>query len=135
MHGATRGTRRLLPPGRGSYAAAHALFPDGTVRPLPDLIAAAQQGQKLLADQHFEVINTVASGAQVALEVTWTGKLAVSLGDLTAGQILRAHIAAFLEFRDGKIIAQRNYDCYERLGPAAPGDNGGVRNAFALELS
>ncbi len=113
----------------------NALFPDGTVRPLPDLIAAAQQGRKLLADQHFEVINTVAFGAQVALEVTWSGTLAVSLGDLTAGQILRAHIAAFLEFRDGKIIAQRNYDCYERLGPAAPGDNGGVRNAFALELS
>jgi ketosteroid isomerase-like protein len=31
---------------------------------------------------------------------------------------LRAHIAAFLDFRDGKIIAQRNYDCYERLTPA-----------------
>jgi ketosteroid isomerase-like protein len=26
---------------------------------------------------------------------------------------MRAHIAAFLEFRDGKIVAQRNYDCYE----------------------
>jgi len=31
---------------------------------------------------------------------------------------LRAHIAAFLEFRDGRIIAQRNYDCYELLTPA-----------------
>ncbi|MFF3710614.1 nuclear transport factor 2 family protein [Streptomyces phaeochromogenes] len=113
----------------------NALFPDGTVRPLPDLIAAAEQGRKLLADQHFEVINTVASGAQVALEVTWTGTLAVSLGDLRAGQILRAHIAAFLEFRDGKIIAQRNYDCYERLSPAAPGENGGAHNTPALKTS
>jgi ketosteroid isomerase-like protein len=26
---------------------------------------------------------------------------------------MRAHIAAFLEFRDGRIVAQRNYDCYE----------------------
>lgn len=113
----------------------NALFPDGTVRPLPDLIAAAQQGRKLLVDQHFEVINTVVSGAQVALEVTWTGTLAVPLGDLSAGQVLRAHIAAFLEFRDGKIIAQRNYDCYERLSPAAPGESGGVGNAPALEVS
>ncbi|MFH9007442.1 nuclear transport factor 2 family protein [Streptomyces afghaniensis] len=96
----------------------NALFPDGTVRHLPDLIAAAQQGHMLLAEQHFEVINAVAAGDQVALEVTWSGTLAVPLGDLTAGQVLRAHIAAFLEFRDGKIIAQRNYDCYERLRPA-----------------
>ncbi|MGI5380431.1 nuclear transport factor 2 family protein [Streptomyces sp. CA-251387] len=100
----------------------NALFPDGTVRRLPELIAAGQEGHKLLAEQHFEVINAVAADAQVALEVTWSGTLAVSLGDLTAGQVLRAHIAAFLEFRDGKIIAQRNYDCYERLRPAAPSD-------------
>ncbi|WP_328841277.1 hypothetical protein [Streptomyces europaeiscabiei] len=66
--------------------------------------------------------NAVAADAQVALEVTWSGTLAVSLGDLTAGQVLRARIAAFLEFRDGKIIAQRNYDCYERLRPAAPSE-------------
>lgn len=98
----------------------NALFPDGTVRHLPDLITATRQGHKLLAEQHFEVINAVATGAQVALEATWSGTLAVSLGDLSAGQVLRAHIAAFLEFRDGKIIAQRNYDCYERIRPAAP---------------
>jgi ketosteroid isomerase-like protein len=97
----------------------NALFPDGTVRRLPDLIAAVQQGHKLLTEQDFEVINAVAAGAQVALEVMWSGTLAVPLGDLTAGQVLRAHVAAFLEFRDGKIIAQRNYDCYERLRPAA----------------
>jgi ketosteroid isomerase-like protein len=80
----------------------NALFPDGTVRTLPDLIAASRQGRSMLADQHFEVINAVASGAQVA----------------AAGQVLRAHIATFLEFRDGRITAQRNYDCYERLRPA-----------------
>ncbi|MEU1940859.1 nuclear transport factor 2 family protein [Streptomyces coeruleorubidus] len=102
----------------------NALFPDGTVRHLPDLIAAAQQGHMLLAEQHFEVINAVAAGDQVALEVTWSGTLAVPLGDLTAGQVLRTHIAAFLEFRDGKIIAQRDYDCYERLRPAASNETG-----------
>ncbi|MFJ7044777.1 nuclear transport factor 2 family protein [Streptomyces sp. NPDC101112] len=96
----------------------NALFPDGTVRTLPDLIAASRQGRSMLADQHFEVINAVVSGAQVALEVTWSGTLAVPVGDLAAGQVLRAHIATFLEFRDGRITAQRNYDCYERLRSA-----------------
>ncbi|UNO38942.1 nuclear transport factor 2 family protein [Streptomyces sp. MST-110588] len=93
----------------------NALFPDGAVRGLPDILKASEQGRRSLSEQHFEVVNAVAAGDQVALEVTWTGTLAVPLGGLPAGHVLRAHIAAFLEFRDGKIIAQRNYDCYERL--------------------
>ncbi|MCF3136738.1 nuclear transport factor 2 family protein [Streptomyces olivochromogenes] len=91
------------------------LFPDGTVRGLADILAASRQARTLLRDQHYDVINAVASGSQVALEVTWSGTLAVPFGELRAGHVLRAHIAAFLEFRDGKIVAQRNYDCYERL--------------------
>lgn len=49
----------------------------------------------------------------VALEVLWIGKLAVPLGNLQAGSEMRAHSAMFLEFRDGKIVDQRNYDCFE----------------------
>ncbi|MEU5539846.1 nuclear transport factor 2 family protein [Streptomyces sp. NPDC020362] len=91
------------------------LFPDGTVRDLTESLTASQQARTLLSGQHFEVINAVASGDQVALEVTWSGTLAAPFGDLPTGHVLRAHIAAFLEFRDGRIAAQRNYDCYERL--------------------
>lgn len=100
------------------------LFPDGTTRELPDVVAAYRQGRQLLAGQEFDVISAVAADDRVALEITWSGTLAVPLGELPAGHVLRAHIAAFLEFRDGKIIAQRNYDCYERLRPATPDGNG-----------
>lgn len=93
----------------------NALFPDGTVRGLGETLTASQQARTLLSGQRYEVINAVASGDQVALEVTWSGTLAVPFGDQPAGSVLRAHIAAFLEFRDGRIVAQRNYDCYERL--------------------
>ncbi|MCH6161682.1 nuclear transport factor 2 family protein [Streptomyces marispadix] len=93
----------------------NALFPAGVDRDLTESLAASTQARTLLTGQHFEVINAVASGDQVALEAKWSGTLAVPLGNMPAGHVMRAHIAAFLEFRDGKIIAQRNYDCYEPL--------------------
>ena len=96
----------------------NALFPDGNVSDLTRMCAAAEAGRATLSAQNFEVISALAVGDYVALEAIWTGTLAVQLGDLPAGHTLRAHIAAFLEFRDGKIITQRNYDCYERLTPA-----------------
>ncbi|WP_344073373.1 nuclear transport factor 2 family protein [Streptomyces crystallinus] len=95
------------------------LFPDGVRRDLPALLQAAEQGRKAVSEQRFEVHGAIASGDQVALEVTWTGTLAAPLGGLPAGHVLRAHIAVFLEFQDGRIRAQRNYDCYERLDRSA----------------
>ncbi|MFI2721007.1 nuclear transport factor 2 family protein [Streptomyces collinus] len=88
-------------------------FPAGVVRDLAETLAASAQARTLLTAQHYEVVNAVASCDQVALEVTWSDTPASGFGHLPAGHVIRAHIAAFLEFRDGKIVAQRNYDCYE----------------------
>lgn len=96
----------------------NALFPLGNVRSLDQVRAASAAGRKGLSEQNFEVLNAIAMGEQVALEVLWTGTLAVPVRDLPVGHVLRAHIATVLEFRAGKIIAQRNYDCYEPLVPA-----------------
>ena len=43
----------------------------------------------------------------------WSGTLAVLVGMLGAGDQMRARFAVFLEFQDGKIVRQRNYDCFE----------------------
>lgn len=93
----------------------NALFPDGNIRTVKEMCAAAEAGRHTLREQSFEVLNAVAMDGQVAVEVLWTGVTAVPLGGIPAGSTLRAHIAAFLEFRDGLILAQRNYDCYERI--------------------
>ncbi|KAA6215480.1 nuclear transport factor 2 family protein [Streptomyces albofaciens JCM 4342] len=100
------------------------LIPGGAVRDLPAILEAAERGRGVLRCQRFDVLNAVAVGDQVALEVDWAGTLAVALGDLPSGHVLRARIAVFLEFRDGRIIAQRNYDCYERLRSAGQGEAG-----------
>jgi len=55
----------------------------------------------------------VASGDQVALEVVWTGTIRQNTGPFVADQTLRARFALFMEFRDGRIVRQRNYDCFD----------------------
>ncbi len=61
----------------------------------------------------YEIKNAVVSGDSVAVEVLWTGTLAIAFGTLTAGSQMRAHSAMFFEFKDGRIASQRNYDCFE----------------------
>jgi len=45
--------------------------------------------------------------------VQWTGTLAVALGTLAPDAEMRARFAVFIDLRDGKIVRQRNYDCFE----------------------
>jgi ketosteroid isomerase-like protein len=67
----------------------------------------------VLREQRYDVRGVMEEGDRVALEVLWTGVLAIPVSTLAAGAEMRAHFAMFLEFRDGKIYRQRNYDCYE----------------------
>ena len=89
------------------------VVPDGKRRKLAGILEAAERGQKVLSAQRFEIRSAVATGDRVILEVLWVGTLAIPFGTIPAGGEMRAHSAMFLEFRDGKIAAQRNYDCFE----------------------
>ena len=88
-------------------------FPNGSRSNLDEIRAAANRGKKAMASQTYAVRNALASGDQVALEIDWTGTLAIPFQTIPAGGQMRAHFAAFLQFKDGKIVSQRNYDCYE----------------------
>jgi ketosteroid isomerase-like protein len=113
--------------GDGPDVVGRFLHPDVVADTFPNRIAPAgmrsnrQQllervdvGRKVMQSQRYEITSALAAGDQVVLEIAWTGTLAAAFGDqLPAGASLRARLALFLEFRDLKIIAQRNYDCYE----------------------
>lgn len=101
-------------------------FPDAVLEQLPNRIypkglrasvsqatEAFEKGRKIFARQRYEITNQSATGNIVALEVLWTGTLAIPFGALAAGSDMRCRSAMFLEFRDGKIVAQRNYDCFD----------------------
>jgi ketosteroid isomerase-like protein len=87
--------------------------PSGAKRDLAALREAAERGRKVMRAQRYEVRSAYAVGETVILETFWVGTLAVPVGSMPAGGEMRAHFAVFLEFRDGLIIRQRNYDCFE----------------------
>ena len=89
------------------------IVPDGARRELAAMLEASERGRQLMREQRYEILNAIASGDEVAVEVLWTGKLAVAFGSIPVGGEMRAHSAMFLKFRDGKIVHQRNYDCFE----------------------
>jgi ketosteroid isomerase-like protein len=89
------------------------LMPNGARRNLNDIRDASERGQKVVSTQTFEIQNLVASGDWVAVETIWTGTLSVPFGTIPAGGRMRARFGVFIQLRDGKIIAQRNYDCFD----------------------
>ncbi len=90
--------------------------PQGRVRRFADLGAAYEQGRKILQSQSYKVRRIVENGDEVAVELEWNGVLAVPVMNLAAGSEMKAFVAMFLTFRDGKIVSQRNYDCYPPFG-------------------
>lgn len=89
------------------------IYPNGIRSGVSRMAEAFEKGRKLLSSQSYEIKNSVVNGDKVSLEVLWTGKLAISFGSLAAGSEMRAHSAMFFEFADGKIVSERNYDCFE----------------------
>jgi ketosteroid isomerase-like protein len=89
------------------------LVPQGAVRNLEELRAAAARGHKVVISERYDVHNVIASGDWVALEVSWTASMSVAIGSVPAGGEMRARFGVFLQFRDGKIARQNNYDCFE----------------------
>jgi len=89
------------------------IYPKGSRAGIAQASEAFAKGRKLFSRQSYEITNEVVAGNIVALEVLWTGTLAIPFGTISAGSQMRCHSAMFLEFRDGRIVAQRNYDCFE----------------------
>ena len=89
------------------------LSPIGQHRDLNALLASARKGKQVVRAQRFDILNSIVDGDNVALEVHWSGLLAVPVEGLPADSELRAHVSIFLEFRDGKICRQHNYDCFD----------------------
>jgi len=84
----------------------------GQVRNSGKSLEGVAMGQKILATQRYDFIEIVETGNKLVIECTWRGVMAIDAGHLKQGQELKAYICMIVEFKDGMIYTQRNYDCY-----------------------
>jgi ketosteroid isomerase-like protein len=89
------------------------LRPLGETLNLASALQNVERGKRAMSHQKYKIKHEIADLERVALEVEWVGTLAVPFESVPAGGRMRVFFAMFLEFREGKIISQRNYDCYE----------------------
>lgn len=68
---------------------------------------------KVLRGQRYIIAEVIEAGDRVVVEARWEGDLVIPLGRLQPGDMLVAHLCMVFRLQDGRIIEQRNYDCYE----------------------
>lgn len=91
------------------------LKPAGATSGLEDMVKAASAGASLLAWQKYEVRSAIEQGPLAVLRLTWTAKIARDAGPFRKCQKLTAHIAQFVETRDGLVAGIETFDCYEAV--------------------
>jgi ketosteroid isomerase-like protein len=83
------------------------------IRNLDDLKAASERGQQVMQKEEYEVTRSYVLDNTVVIEAIWTGTLAIPIASIPAGGQMKANFAQFYDFKDGLIIRQRNYDCFQ----------------------
>ena len=92
--------------------------PAGHRRGLAEMLEGYRAGAGFLRSQAYDVLDVVDDGERLAVQLRWTATTAVDAGALAAGTELVAHVAVFYEFRDGLVLRQSSYDCYESIKAA-----------------
>jgi ketosteroid isomerase-like protein len=89
------------------------LYAKGQVRTKAEMMRDLPKGRAVLREQSYPIETIFGAGDLVTVETKWTGTLNVPLGRLQPGDAIVAHICMVFTIKDGRIVAQRNYDCYE----------------------
>lgn len=88
------------------------IAPQGRVPRAADLRAAYELGRKICNRKRTECRGFSRLEMKWRWSWRWSGILAVPAMGLAAGSEMKAFVAMFLTFREGKIVSQRNYACY-----------------------
>jgi ketosteroid isomerase-like protein len=108
----TEAVEELLHPDVVNIEHPNKVTPNGRRYDLAEMRAAGERGRKLMASQRFEIRHMIVEGDRAAVQIAWSGTLAVAAGPLPAGHVMQAHICSIIELRDGKVWRQEQYDCF-----------------------
>lgn len=89
------------------------LLPAGRRYDRAAMQAAGERGRAAMAHQSYEIRSLIVEGDRAAVQMLWSGTLAIAAGPLPVGHTMRAHICSIIELKDGKVWRQEQYDCYE----------------------
>ena len=89
------------------------LNPKGVTNDLHQILDRVEKSKKLLKTQNFEIYEAVVNEDTVVMQITWTGVVATSVGTISTGQTMKGYFAMFLQFQNGQIIKQTNYNCFD----------------------
>ena len=111
----------LLHPEMRFHELPNRIRPKGGVDDLAAMMAGLRRAGegKVLRRPRYIFGDVIAAGDRVVVEARWEGELAMPIGRLQAGEIMVAHICMVFRLKDGRIIEQRNYDCYEDFSAVA----------------
>jgi ketosteroid isomerase-like protein len=89
------------------------LLPTGKRYDLAAMRAAGERGKAVMASERYEIRQMIVDGDRAAVQIAWSGTLAMAAGPLPAGHVMRAQICSIIELRDGKVWRQEQYDCFD----------------------
>ena len=85
----------------------------GASRDLSQVLEGSRKGRSVVQNQRYLIRNALVDGDRVAIELTWTAELKVPLGKLPVGGSMRANCGVFFRLREGRIVEQHNFDCFD----------------------
>jgi ketosteroid isomerase-like protein len=104
---------RLMHPDIENLEHPNKMLPAGKRYDLAAMRAAGERGRAIMASQRFEIRSMIVEGDRAAVQIAWSGTLAVAAGPLPAGHVMRAQVCSIIELKDGKVWRQEQYDCFE----------------------
>jgi ketosteroid isomerase-like protein len=88
------------------------LIPAGKRYDRAAMRAAGERGEAAMARERYEIRGMIVEGERAAVQIAWSGTLAIAAGPWPAGHVMRAQICSVIELRDGKVWRQEQYDCF-----------------------